>query len=438
MGADSSGCSFYLCLVFWYSDMLFARYFVVKRYNPGDLDLYYRGGVMLRRGERDIYNRKVYDRYFARDPETKKSYYKLHYRINYPPLVYAMFVPFSKMKLGALKGLWFYFNCLLLIGTVVLIFFTKPFQAMPDGFRYLLCGLFLVFAFCFSPVNETLFRGQMNILLLFMVVLGIFFYDRGNPILAGVFIAVASSLKLIPLVLVVFFLVRKEWKAIIAMVITLMVIHLGLIVVFGPDLMKSFVTHWPSTMDGLIAHEFNKSFDSLLYRLFSKNSISSPLIIAPALVRPLGIVKSLIVLIGMIFVLKRMADRAFDDRVLVFLGFCLVFQSFFLISFLLFGHHLVLMLPALAICAGLAGNPNRDVPSGKLPLYLFLLSGMLLGGLAGIIPNTFHFAKHGIWAGRILFNHKLFAQPLIILSWIFLVWFIFSYMSTLNDTAEED
>ncbi len=424
-------------LFFGYADFAFVRYFAVERHNHGDMDLYYRLGLMLREGERDIYNPAVYREYYSHDPKVHQEKYRHHYRINYPPLTYALFSPLSRIPLNSLKGFWFYLNCLLLIATVVIIFLMKPFSELPEKFRYLLGGLFLIFAFCFSPVNESLFRGQINILLLFLVVVGLFFHDRGNTVLSGIFIALASSLKLIPLVLALVFIIRREWKAVLTMIIVLLIIHVGLLAIYGPDLARSFFNFWPHSMDGLITHEFNKSVEAMFYRLFSRNAIARPMIEAPGLIRPLGIIRTLLILPVMVLVLVKMTKRGGDDPVIRFLSFFLVFQTFFLLSFLVFGHHLVLILPAIAVLSAIAGNPVRNPSRGKIPLYLYLFCGTVTGALAGIIPNTFHFMKHPLWAMRILYNHNLFAQPVMILSWIFLIWFISDYLSTLDEATPD-
>jgi hypothetical protein len=79
----------------------------------------------------------------------------------------------------------------------------------------------LVFALSF-PLHRNFLFGQFYLLLLVLIVAAVWAYLRGWHGLAGGLIAVAAACKIFPILLFVFFVQRRAWRALIAGAATLL------------------------------------------------------------------------------------------------------------------------------------------------------------------------------------------------------------------------
>src|SRR5262249_30947635 len=75
-----------------------------------------------------------------------------------------------------------------------------------------ICIAVILFAY---PTASTYFYGQINLLVVFFLVLGLHAHLYNRPILAGISVAVAGALKLSPLFMLAFFFARGAWKALL-------------------------------------------------------------------------------------------------------------------------------------------------------------------------------------------------------------------------------
>jgi hypothetical protein len=122
--------------------------------------------------------------------------------------------PFSTLAVYPLAGLaplaakhiWILFNlaCLIPIGLML--------RSM-TGLSLQRIALIILLSF---PLHRNLLYGQFYILLLLMLVAACFSYLNGYRALAGTLIAIAAVCKIFPALLFVFFLQRRDWRALVA------------------------------------------------------------------------------------------------------------------------------------------------------------------------------------------------------------------------------
>jgi hypothetical protein len=408
-----------LAAVSCYADFFFARFFVVKRNIPGDFDLYYRGGQMLLSGERNIYSKEVYRQFFKNDPEVAKEHYFYFNKLNYPPLIYAAFSPFCRWRPERVKSAWFYLNCLLLIASVALLFFLKPAQALPWKLKGPAMALVLFYCFLFSPVNENLFRGQVNILLLFFLALTVFFYDRRWSAAAGAALGAAAAVKILPGFLFLAFFIRKDYRAIIWGLLAILFLYLAVVAAFGPGVIDSYLSNRDSSYSSLYSnvHPFNKSIPAMLTRLFSRGPSWRPLIDAPFLVFPITILLSAFVLaasVGLGLVLARQIEDGPAAGTLTILLFS---QALFLLSPLVFAHHMVTSLMLLPMFVPLLLQYKKPGGISLSGCVIMLAAVAALGIFAGIIPDAFHFDAKRLWEMRIAFQDNFLGQITNMAAW---------------------
>ena len=70
------------------------------------------------------------------------------------------------------------------------------------------------------PLYRNLLYGQFYVLLLLMIVAACFSYLRGYRVLAGALLAIAAACKIFPVLLFLFFLQRRDWRALASGVVT--------------------------------------------------------------------------------------------------------------------------------------------------------------------------------------------------------------------------
>ncbi len=205
--------------------------FLLRR--MGDLDCFLRAGWAVRNGE-DLY--------------AVKSDNDWHY--NYPPLYAILMTPLADPPRGMDKdgylpywasvGVCFLINVLsLFLGVHALASALEERTRLGEQPRF--CRRWwalrlLPIAVCFLPIGHTLVRGQVNIIILASLCFALAGWIRGNNFRAGLWLALAICIKVIPAFLLVYPLWKRDVKALtgcaVGCVIGLAVIPL---VTFGPE-----------------------------------------------------------------------------------------------------------------------------------------------------------------------------------------------------------
>ncbi len=157
----------------------------VKR--GGDLESYLRASRRLAAGE-NIYVDEIFP-------------------YMYPPFLAFLLTPLAFVKLGTAKLLWYLCN----IGFIFLSLFLLFKLAPPNrARRFPLAFLSILFTLRF--LVDSTHRGQVNILILFLCVMTLFFFSRKRPVWAALFLAMAIAIKLTALLLLAYFFCKKAFR----------------------------------------------------------------------------------------------------------------------------------------------------------------------------------------------------------------------------------
>lgn len=195
---------------------------------------------------------------------------KDHQNIDRPLIGLAPITPFSTLAVWPLSGLppltakhvWTVFQLALLLPIALAL------QKI-SGEPYRRIGL-LIFA-CF-PLHRNLEYGQYYILLLAMLVGACVAHQRGRTALAGALIALASATKIFPIIFLLYFLRRREWRAICAALLTGTATALISVQFFGWSMHRTYLNSvLPWTLRGEVLPPYvlsSSSISSLLHRLF--------------------------------------------------------------------------------------------------------------------------------------------------------------------------
>jgi hypothetical protein len=162
---------------------------------PRDFIAYYTTGARILSGA------PIYD--FGDDP-------LLCYK--YSPLFAFFLAPFALLPLPAAQSCWFALNALLTFALLGLSYRT---MARPDPRSdRAFWPLVAVFALSarYALLNAT--SGQVVALLLVLAVAGILAFDRGRPWLGGALLSLAVMIKIMPVLLLGWLALRRNWKGI--------------------------------------------------------------------------------------------------------------------------------------------------------------------------------------------------------------------------------
>jgi hypothetical protein len=193
---------------------------------------------------------------------SNQTYY-LNYTPNTPFLA-LFYLPFSFLEIGLSKLI---FNIITFILFCISIY--RLFQFLKIDNRYL---AFLPILFLLPIKNNILF-GQTYFLILVLLIEAFIFTSKKKPYHAGFFISLAICLKVFPVFLIPYLILKKEWKTLISIVLFTM-LFIGITLFFVPIETWEFYfeTVLRKASNGEISGEIVSNYQSL--QMFLKSGFT--------------------------------------------------------------------------------------------------------------------------------------------------------------------
>jgi alpha-1,2-mannosyltransferase len=260
----------------------------------------------------------------------------------YPPFAALLLRPFAALPLGATIAIF-------TVGTVAAIVVTTWWVVAPlaeaRGWpRWFAAGLAVPLVLLIEPTRETITFGQINMLLILLVVGDLLIAVPRNWRLAGAGIGLATALKLFPGIFIVYLLVARRWRAaIVASAVAAGATLLAAAV--APRASWQFWTEalWSTERVGRTDYTGNQSLQGLLARLWAPELPSRALwLVLVIAVAAVGLWRA------------GRAARAGDDLA----GMALAGLVAALISPITWPHHVFWFVPALVVLAAAAFAPS--------------------------------------------------------------------------------
>jgi hypothetical protein len=173
-----------------------------------DFSFYYDVALALR----DNSHANIYD------PHLLQSVANAHHAFlgagvyHYPPVLPILLMPFTLLSFTAAARLWLIVDLLLsLVGAFLLVDWARRVWEPPtrDAAR-LFAVVTLFLTLMYQPLVQGVRLGQATVLVFFLVVLAAWLVQRGHPELAGALLALAAWIKVYPLLLIAYFVLRRE------------------------------------------------------------------------------------------------------------------------------------------------------------------------------------------------------------------------------------
>lgn len=188
----------------------------------------------------------------------------------YPPTEFFLFIPFSLFPLEISQYIYWLVSFICLVSSLFLLaklsnisFFSK------------MSLLFSSCAFLSFPTKFTFGMGQINMIILLFLCLVLYFLKTKKDFLSGMFLGLSLVVKLFPILLPFYFLLKKRWKSLMGC-ITLMVISIIFVIIFIPkDIYTYFLFDIVPTLGSSWKHDYyNQAVSGVVVRSLGQTSLA--------------------------------------------------------------------------------------------------------------------------------------------------------------------
>jgi hypothetical protein len=330
------------------------------------------------------------------------------------------------MALPPVAGAMIWFGIKVVLATIAIVLCLRIVKSPDDAFPPFFQSLVLLLSL--RPILGDLHHGNINLLILFLIVITFEAWRRGHDLLAGLLLGLAISYKVTPALLLVYFAYKRSWKTVgataLGLVLFLLVVPSAIV---GPQFNLLCLRTWvhrmltPFLVEGNASPmEINQSMVGVLTRLLTEippgtnrydlhldvNLVSWPPQLVSYLVKALALG-----LLGLLAFLCRTPTR--DRRDPRFLGeLSLVVLTMLFISERSWKHHFVtLLLPYTYLVWQLFCQPRTARSRGLIAAALGLsclfmaTTSTELGGLFAGGKGHEYAQGYGmfLWAGVLLY-----------------------------------
>lgn len=272
-------------------------------------------------------------------------------RYNYSPAATLLFIPLNLIPENTAEFIFTAISVLSLFFTVRMIF-----ELLKIKISSSLFWLIFVLALKTYPSKLTLVLGQINLIVLGLIV-GSYYFCEGPALhrkvrpfetLSGILLGLSIILKLTPAPLIVYFLFRRKWNVVLWTTITIIILTLTGIAVFGWDLTYYYyfkaipqlmTENTPATLNGSY---MNQSVTALLGKLGIFGELSSIIRFGVSLGLTIKII-NIIKVIPQSGTLLRMVKKDF------ILFWNLVIITMLFLPVFVWQHHYTILIPVWVI-----------------------------------------------------------------------------------------
>lgn len=307
----------------------------------------------------------------------------------YPPSALLFFLPFTFFPFFLAEKIFTVFSLLCFFSALFLLFklCKLPF--------YSRTGLVLTtLALLYFPEKFTLGMGQVNNVIFLLLVCFVYWYTQKKQTRAGMFLALTISLKLFPLLLLLYILIDKRWKTFAATIVTLLLIGTFTYICINHTVIAYFfTTALPKLFNSLADAYYNQSLSGFLLRTAHNPSLTTRLRL---------IIEGILVLFSFAIMVIRRGTKACAPRLLC-ISMLLILNL--MLDAIAWQHHFVWMLIPLVITFFYIKNNKLDYK-----YYLILAVSYLL--MAANIRNPasvpIFFQSHGFYGAIVLYCLNLY------------------------------
>jgi hypothetical protein len=415
-----------VCVLVW-PDLSMSFKFKLQCRNPGDEANYFIGALMLKNGFRTIYD---YDTFLGFCQGCTIYTDKNHFltSIIYPPLMYVLIVPFTSMRIAEFIPVLFIINIILLALSALLIGQCLVRILGPKTglvYRIILNASILLIVFLYSPTVDCLMQGQANILLLFLFCTILYSCLMDWKIVIGLCLALTISIKLFPILFLLYFAVRRDWKAIAWTLAWTLLINGAIVMTYGTGIYSSYVRNILPVYTSphiLTLFPFNRAIDGVI--LYYIAGAGVPASLHPAAIKVIALPLKLLLTVLFAIAVYRGAGRASgsdDGNREKAVSFCLFLSLVFLLLTSSWQYYHIWYLPCFLVAIVVLTSGEMSF-SGFISALCIAFSWFWFAGLDGQISI---WQRQTVWWMR---NSYYSSFPLILAAVKLLIFFLLLFL----------
>lgn len=300
----------------------------------------------------------------------------------YPTATAFFYIPFVFLPYQYGQGL---FVTLSALSVPFVVYFTLKIRDAKFSWRYFI--LFTSFAFLSFPVKFTLGMGQSNLLAVFLLIVGFYFYRKSKYLMGGILVCLAFFFKPILSFTILFFVLMREWQMLGIVFASAVVLIASSSILYGFDM---YLHYTNSLLPSLLLASgsesyYNQGFTGFVARL-TENTVMKQYI-------PLLFTLSLVSIISYVRLKRKI------DAVIYFAAFVAMIP---LIHKLSWQHHFAILMFPFIVTAVTIVQTRKYQLFVLLFLSYILVSWNIKDPLSiGIFPMNFVLA-HTFFGGLIL------------------------------------
>lgn len=154
----------------------------------------------------------------------------------YPPFWGMVLHPLTFLPFRIAKLIWLVFNVLLVCLFIWLgsYWIKKNVPEYQFKLKVWMYFFLLIIILAYKPVSDTLRGGQVNLLLLILFALSLYSYEKNKKIITGVLLGLASLTKLVPILLMGYWFLKREYKIVLSTILTVVFATVITVLLYGP------------------------------------------------------------------------------------------------------------------------------------------------------------------------------------------------------------
>lgn len=326
-----------LTILFFYTNIAdYINLYTRLKTNPkfgSDFGVVYNVVDMIRQGNHNLYDAE------AATENGKRIGLPPATAVNYPPFVFLMYMPYSVFSLRDAINVLFLLNHVFLFLSVYIILLSLDIKSLKISAA---CTLVFMMS---GPFIDTLFAGQINTMILLFISLFMYFHDKRKKTVAAVFLGLASAVKIIPAILIIPLIAKKDYKTAAASILSTVLFTFLPVSVFGTGIINQYL----HVNDRLLSVSYgynNQAISAFFIKFFTENDQYVPIYANKtfAMLATMTVVSAVIVLSFALAGKKAGEERS---RISDYLSF----SAFLIVGILVFAfswpHHSLWLIPGI-------------------------------------------------------------------------------------------
>jgi len=188
----------------------------------------------------------------------------------HPPFTILLFSPFTLFPYYFAEKIWTLLSIFFLFASLYLIFKINS-EKMFSRIGFLISALLFSFYF---PIKFTLGMGQINFLILFLIMFSVYFLNKKKNYLSGTFLSLSIMIKFFPFFFLPYLIIFKKWKILFSFIIASGIVLLFTFIIINPNINIYYYKNvLPTLLDGWKTDYYNQSLSGFLGREMTNGSL---------------------------------------------------------------------------------------------------------------------------------------------------------------------